>query len=876
MPMPFNEWSMLFDEMNTPAGPADGPFGGGMTPAQGPEGQDASAGIPEVLAILPLRGVVAYPMMWLPLTVGQPRSIRLVDDVVVKKQMIGLVASQNPEVEQPGPDQIYRVGSAAVVHRMIKAPDGTVRMIVQCIERIRIKEYIQEEPYLVARVEVAPDIVEESVEVEALSRNALELFRQMVSLSPQLPDELLMTAMNLQDPRALVYLIASSIRMELKDAQEILELDSVREKLLKLTSILTREVEVLELGRKIQSQAQSEMERMQREYFLREQLKAIQRELGEEDPQQAEIAELERKLAEAGLPEEAAKEAKRELERLRRMPAAAAEYSVIKTYLDWLINLPWNVQTEDNLDINRARQVLDEDHYDLEDVKERILEFLAVRKLRKERREMKEGAGEEAVGVEEPAEIAAAGDGGKPPAGEEAEDYIRPEREGVILCFVGPPGVGKTSLGRSIARALGRKFIRMSLGGVRDEAEIRGHRRTYVGALPGRIIQGIRRVGTKNPVFMLDEVDKMGMDFRGDPAAALLEVLDPEQNREFRDHYLDVAFDLSQVMFITTANMLEPIPAPLRDRMEIIQIPGYTDEDKLHIAQKYLLPRQLKENGLQPGEVQITDRAVLRIIREYTREAGVRNLERQIGSICRKVATKIAAGETVSVTVDAQDLPAYLGKPRFLYDVAERTDRPGVAVGLAVTPVGGDILFIEATKMPGTKQFIVTGQLGDVMKESAHAALSYVRSKAEELGIDPRFFEKTDIHLHVPAGATPKDGPSAGVAIATALASLLTGRPVRSDVAMTGEITLRGKVLPVGGIKEKVLAADRAGITTVILPRRNEPDLDDIPEDVKKRMNFVLVDEIDQVWKVALRDQRVEEPAAEAEAPAAEPAPADA
>jgi len=872
--MPFTEWSTLFEEMNTPDGPAGGPFGGPM-PTQGPEGAEASAGIPEVLAILPLRGVVAYPLMWLPLTVGQPRSIRLVDDVVVKKQMIGLVASKNPEIEQPGPDQIYHVGSAAIVHRMIKAPDGTVRMIVQCIERIKIKEFIQEEPYLMARVEVAPDTVEETVEVEALSRNALELFRQMVSLSPQLPDELLMTAMNLQDPRALVYLIASSIRMELKDAQELLELDSVREKLLKLTTILTREVEVLELGRKIQSQAQSEMERMQREYFLREQLKAIQRELGEEDPQQAEIAELERKLAEAGLPEEAAKEAKRELERLRRMPAAAAEYSVIKTYLDWLINLPWNVQTEDNLDINRARQVLDEDHYDLEDVKERILEFLAVRKLRKERREMKESAGEEAVGVEAPAGLAAAGDAGKPPAAEEAEDYIRPEREGVILCFVGPPGVGKTSLGRSIARALGRKFIRMSLGGVRDEAEIRGHRRTYVGALPGRIIQGIRRVGTKNPVFMLDEVDKMGMDFRGDPAAALLEVLDPEQNREFRDHYLDVAFDLSQVMFITTANMLEPIPAPLRDRMEIIQIPGYTDEDKLHIAQKYLLPRQLKENGLQPGEVQITDQAVLRIIREYTREAGVRNLERQIGSICRKVATKIAAGETVSVTVDAQDLPAYLGKPRFLYDVAERTDRPGVAVGLAVTPVGGDILFIEATKMPGTKQFIVTGQLGDVMKESAQAALSYVRSKAEELGIDPHFFEKTDIHLHVPAGATPKDGPSAGVAIATALASLLTGRPVRSDVAMTGEITLRGKVLPVGGIKEKVLAADRAGITTVILPRRNEPDLDDIPEDVKKRMNFVLVDEIDQVWKVALRDQRVEEPVAEAEAPAAEPAPAD-
>jgi ATP-dependent Lon protease len=834
------------------SGPAD-------APAAPPEVQDKPVGAgaieaPVELPILPLRRMVAYPLMWLPLSVGQARSIRLIDDVVVKKQMIGLMASMNPEKDEPGPDEIYRVGTAAIVHRMMKAPDGTIRLVVQCTERVRILEYVSQEPYLVARVEPLHEPEEHSVEIEALSRNVLELFRRLISLAPQLPDELLTTAMNIEDPRALAYLIASSIRMDLADAQAILEMDSVREKLLKLTTVMTRELEVLELGKKIQTQAQGEMEKMQREYFLREQLKAIQKELGEEDAQAAEIAELEKKIAEAGLPEEPRKEAQRELERLRRMPPAAADYSVIKTYLDWLTSLPWQKSTEDNLDINNARAVLDEDHYDLKEIKERILEYLAVRKLRRERsEEMRRQAAE----------------AGEQSAGETRRgiDYIRREREGVILCFVGPPGVGKTSLGQSIARALGRKFIRMSLGGVRDEAEIRGHRRTYVGALPGRIMQAIRRVESRNPVFMLDEVDKLGADFRGDPASALLEVLDPEQNREFRDHYLDVPFDLSQVMFITTANMLEPIPAPLRDRMEILQLSGYTDQEKLHIAQRYLLPRQLKENGLKPGEVTIADDALMRLITEYTREAGVRNLERQIGSICRKVATSIAAGEHASVEVRAEDIPTYLGKPRFYHEVAERTGIPGVATGLSVTPVGGEIIFVEATRMPGNKGFIVTGQLGDVMKESAQAALSYVRSKAAELGIDPSFFEKSDLHLHVPAGAIPKDGPSAGVTMATALASLLTGRPVRPDVAMTGEITLRGQVLPVGGIKEKVLAAARAGLTTVILPRRNEPDLDDVPEEVRQKTRFILADDVAQVLEAALT-----EPAAQPQVEAAQAA----
>jgi len=795
--------------------------------------EEQTIAIPEEMAILPLRKVVAYPLTVFPLSVGQPRSIKLVDEAVVSNKMIGLVAAKNAEIPEPGPNDIYWTGTAAIVHRLLKAPDGTLRLIVQGVERIKIEEFIQEQPYLKAKVKAAPDIVEKTIEVEALMRNVVELFRRLVSLVPHLPEELMMAVINVDDPRQLVYLIATSIRMDVEDAQALLEMDHVKDKLFKLTTILNRELEVLELGRKIQSQAQSEMEKMQREFFLREQLKAIKRELGEEDEQALEIKELEEKIAKAGMPEEAEKEARRELERLRKMPPAAAEYSVIKTYLDWLTSLPWNVTTEDNLDIARARRILDEDHYDLEKVKERILEYLAVRKLKEERKEEREKEKEQLT------------------------DYIRREREGVILCFVGPPGTGKTSLGQSIARALGRKFIRMSLGGIRDEAEIRGHRRTYVGALPGRIIQGLRRVGTKNPVFMLDEVDKIGTDFRGDPASALLEVLDPEQNREFRDHYLDVPFDLSQVMFITTANVLDTIPPALRDRMEIIQLSGYTEDEKVHIAKNYLIPRQRRENGLRQDEIEFSEAAIRKIIRDYTREAGVRNLEREIGSICRKVATKIAEGEQGSYFIDEKDVPEYLGKPKYYPEVVERTETPGVATGLAWTPTGGDILFVEATKMPGKKGFTLTGQLGNVMKESAQAALSYIRSKAKELGIDEDFFEKHDIHLHVPAGAIPKDGPSAGITIAVALASLLTGRPVRSDIGMTGEITLRGLVLPVGGIKEKVLAAHRAGLKTVILPKRNEPDLEEIPEDVRKEMNFILVERVDEVFDVALTDRKM-------------------
>jgi ATP-dependent Lon protease len=790
--------------------------------------------IPAELAVLPLRGVVVYPLTFQALNVGQPRSIQLVDDATVGKQMIGLVTSRDSEIEEPGSDDVYEIGVAAAIHRMIKAPDGTIRLLVQGVERIRVEEWIGDQPYLRARVSPLPDEAlddlseQQKLEMEALTRNATDLLRRLVSLVSQLPDELLMAAINLDDPRQLVYFIATNIRMEVPDAQAILEIDTVREKLLKLTNILTKELEVLELGRQIQTQAQGEMEKMQREYYLREQLKAIQKELGEDDEQTLEVEEYRRKIAESGMPEEAAKEAMRELGRMEKMPPQAAEYSVIKTYLDWLTEMPWQVSTEDQLDIGHARQVLDEDHYDLEDIKDRILEYLAVRKLKVERREEREQ--------------------------EEFQDYVREEREGVILCFVGPPGTGKTSLGRSIARAMGRKFIRMSLGGMRDEAEIRGHRRTYIGAMPGRIIQGLKRVGTKNPIFMLDEIDKVGSDWRGDPSSALLEVLDPEQNRDFRDHYLDVPFDLSQVMFVTTANMLSTIPAPLRDRMEILELDGYTMEEKVGIAQQYLLPRQIRENSLRPSEVSFTDTAVRAIIQDYTREAGVRNLERQVGTVCRKVATKVAETEGISVRVDKEDLVGYLGKPRFYFESAERTELPGVATGLVWTPTGGDITFIEATRMPGSKRLILTGKLGDVMKESAQAAVSYVRSKARELGIDEAVISKSDLHIHVPAGAVPKDGPSAGVAMATAIVSLLTERSVRADVAMTGEITLRGQVLPVGGIKQKVLGASRVGINTVILPQRNEPDLDDVPEEIRSKMTFVFAERVDDVFAAALRD----------------------
>jgi ATP-dependent Lon protease len=785
--------------------------------------------IPDVIPILPLRGVVVYPLTAQPLSVGQPRSVRLVDDAVGARMTIGLVASQDPELEEPMPQDTFMMGTAAAIHRLFKAPDGTIRLIVQGLERIRILEYVGTEPYLRARVEVAPDITEKTTEIEALRRNIGEGFRQVVSLVPSIPDELMMITINVEDPRQLIYTVANYIRMELRDAQDILELDSVTDKGRRLMSILNKEIEVLELGRKIQTEAQSEMEKVQREFFLREQLKAIQRELGEGDEQQLEVEEFRQKIQESGMPEEAEKEARRELDRLSKLPTAAAEYGVIRTYLDWLTSLPWKVSTADNLDVGHARVVLDEDHYDLEDIKKRILEYLAVRKLRQERTSEREQ--------------------------QEFTDFIRREREGVILCFVGPPGVGKTSLGQSIARALGRKFIRMSLGGVRDEAEIRGHRRTYIGSMPGRIMQALRRVGSNNPVFMLDEVDKMGMDFRGDPSSALLEVLDPEQNREFRDHYLDVPFDLSQVMFVTTANLLDPIPGPLRDRMEILTLSGYTEGEKIRIAEGYLIPRQRRENGLRQDEVTFSEGALRQIIRDYTREAGVRGLERQIGRVCRKVATHVAEGTIDgTIAVDADDLYDYLGRQIFYPETAERTEMPGVATGLGWTPFGGDIMFFEATRMPGSKGFTVTGKLGEVMKESAFAARSYVRAKADELGIPVEIFNKSDLHLHVPAGAIPKDGPSAGVTIATALVSLLTGRCVRDDVGMTGEITLRGQVLPVGGIKEKVLAAHRAGLKTIILPKRNEKDLEDVPEEVRGQMEFILVDQIDQVFQAALCD----------------------
>jgi ATP-dependent Lon protease len=790
--------------------------------------------IPETLPILPLRGLVVYPNTVVPLLVGQARSIRLVDDVMAGgTRLIGLVASVDPDLKEPLPDDLFTVGTAAIVHRMFRSPDGTIRLLVQGMERLLIEEYTETEPYLQAKISHHPETLDSGVEVEALMRNIGQQFTRIGELIPTIPDELLASAQAIDDPLQLVYIIATYMRLDLQDAQELLEIDNVAEKLRKLTALLEKELEVLELGRKIQDDARSEMEKVQREYFLREQLKAIQRELGESDEQQLEVEEFRQKIDEAGMPEEAEKEARRELDRLAKLPTAAAEYGVIRTYLDWLTSLPWSISTDDNLDIKHAREVLDQDHYGLDDIKERILEFLAVRKLRIER------AGERTATEEEPV------------------DYIRQDREGVILCFVGPPGVGKTSLGASIARALGRKFIRMSLGGMRDEAEVRGHRRTYIGAMPGRIIQALRRVESNNPVIMLDEIDKLGMDFRGDPASALLEVLDPEQNSEFRDHYLDVPVDLSQVIFITTANMLEPVPSPLRDRMEILQLSGYTENEKIRIAQGYLVPRQVRENGLHPDEVDFTDEAIRTIIRDFTREAGVRNLERQIGAVCRKVVVRVAEGQQEQLVIDPPAVGDLLGKPRYSYftEIESRTNRPGVATGLVWTPVGGDIIFIEAARMPGGKGFTLTGQLGGVMQESAQAALSYVRSRAADLGIDEKWFSEDDIHLHVPAGAVPKDGPSAGITMATTLASLLTQRPVRSNVAMTGEITLRGQVLPVGGIKEKVLAAHRVGIDTIILPSRNEKDLDDIPDDVRNQVNFILVDDVDQIWDAALADR---------------------
>ncbi|HLH74569.1 MAG TPA: endopeptidase La [Chloroflexota bacterium] len=775
--------------------------------------------IPEVLPILPLKDTVIYPYTAAPLAVGQERSLRLIEHVVAGNRLVGLVAVKDPNAERGEPENSYTIGSLARIDQVLRIPDGTVRLLVRGLKRIRITEYVEREPFLVAHVEEMPETVEEGVEVEALVRNAQSLFQKLVGLSPTLPDELATAVINLEDTLQVIYFIANNLRLELIERQELLSIDSAKSKLEWLNGVLTREIEVLELGKRIQSEAQERMTKAQREYYLREQLKAIRKELGEVEDEQSEYDSLRAKIEAANLPEEARKEAERELARMEKLSPASPEHSVIRTYLDWITALPWNVSVGEPIDIARARQILDEDHYDLARVKDRILEYLAVLKLREERTE----------------------------SGEVDGEHREP-----ILCFVGPPGVGKTSLGHSIARAMGRKFVRMSLGGVHDEAEIRGHRRTYIGAMPGRFIQAIRRAESNNPVFMLDEVDKVGSDWRGDPSSALLEALDPEQNKDFRDHYLDVPFDLSHVMFITTANTLDTIPAPLRDRMEIIQLPGYTEEEKVQIADKYLVPKQRRAHGLKPEEVSFTDDGLRTIIRDYTREAGVRNVEREIAAAIRKVATRIAEGKAQSVTVDSAMVRELLGRPKYFGEVAERIDRPGVATGMVWTPVGGEIMFVEATLMPGKKSLKLTGQMGDVMKESAETALSYVRSQAKDLGIDPLFFENHDIHIHVPAGAVPKEGPSAGVTLVTALVSLLTGRLVRSDVAMTGEITLRGKVLPVGGIKEKVLGARRVGITTVILPRRNEHDLEELPSELRSSMNFVLVDNADEVLAAAL------------------------
>ncbi len=790
---------------------------------------------PELLPILPLRGVVVYPNTAVPLTVGQPRSIKLVDEVVAGDKLVGLVAATNPDLDTPGPNDLYRVGTIATVHRLLRAPDGTVRLLVQGMERFRLEEFVAEEPYLKAKIQLAPETVEEGLEIDALARNARDQFQQITQMIPSFPEELSASITSLEDPLQTAYTIANFQRIELKDAQEILEIDSAAEKLKKLVNLLVREAEVLTLGQKIQNEARGEIEKVQREYFLREQMKAIQKELGEKDEQAVEMDEFRKKIKAAKMPEEADKIAKRELDRLSRLPTAAAEYGVIRTYLDWLVSLPWSKSTEDNLDIPHAREILDQDHYGLKDVKERILEFLAIRKLRIERK----------------------GERKEPP-----KDFIRREREGVILCFVGPPGVGKTSLGQSIARAMGRKFTRISLGGLRDEAEIRGHRRTYIGAMPGRILQALRRIETRNPIFMLDEIDKLTFDFHGDPASALLEVLDPEQNNEFRDNYIEVAYDLSQVFFITTANTLETIPSPLRDRMEIIMLSGYTDNEKVSIARGYLIPRQIRENSLHENEVAFTDKALQKIIREYTRESGVRNLERRIGAICRKVGTRIAEGKSKEFSITPELVEEFLDHPVFLGpdEIAMRVSIPGVAPGLAWTPYGGDVLFIEATAMPGGKGFQVTGSVGNVMQESARAALSFVRSRAGQLGLESTFFERADIHMHIPAGAQPKDGPSAGVTMATALVSLVSGKKVKSRVGMTGEITLRGQVLPVGGIKEKVLAAHRNGLKQVILPKRNETDLEDVPDEVRKSMKFVFAQTVDEVLSAALEEKAVVKP----------------
>ncbi|MGB2769022.1 MAG: endopeptidase La [Candidatus Zixiibacteriota bacterium] len=765
--------------------------------------------IGEELAVLPIKGTVAFPSLIVPLVVTEQKYAKLIDEILTSGKAIGLFARKNIEEEHASIEDIYRVGTAASILKMLRFPDGSVRVLVQGLSRIRVKSFLETEPHAVARIEVIDEKVEKNVEVEALCRNVLDLLKKVVDLAPYLSEELQITAINTEDPSRLADLIASSLNIKVPQKQELLETFDAKERLRKVLSHINREVEVLELSQRIQSQTASELGKSQREYILREQLKAIQRELGEADERTAELDEFKKKIKEARMPKEALEAANKELDRLSKMNPAAAEYTVSRTYLDWLVTLPWSKSTRDVLNIKKAQKILDEDHYDLDKVKERILEYLAVRKLKE-------------------------------------------DMKGPILCFVGPPGVGKTSLGISIARAMGRKFNRISLGGMRDEAEIRGHRRTYIGALPGRVIQGIRRAGSNNPIFMLDEVDKIGQDFRGDPASALLEVLDPEQNNTFSDHYLDVPFDLSGVMFITTANVLDPIPGVLRDRMEVIELPGYTDLEKLQIARRHLIPKELENHGLGSKNVEFQDNALKKIINDYTREAGLRNLGREIATICRKVARMVVSGEKGKQQITPRSLEKFLGPIKFFQEIVQRAPQIGVVPGVAWTQTGGDLLFVEATKMKGKKSLTLTGYLGEVMKESVKTALSYVRSASERLGIDEDFYDKYDIHVHVPAGAIPKDGPSAGITMATAIVSLLTERPVKPKLAMTGELTLRGDILPIGGLKEKSLAAYRAGVETLIVPQQNQKDMIEIPDEIKKKLKFVFAETVDQVLEKAL------------------------
>jgi ATP-dependent Lon protease len=763
---------------------------------------------PRVLPILPVSDLVLFPRIIMPLVLWEASAQKLVNEVLIQDKTFGVLASRVEKAEGYGPDNLYPVGTAAVILKMRKAEDDSMRLLVQGLYRFKVESWLGFEPYYAAQISPISEEYEPDLETEALVSSVKGIFLKMLELSPYLPSELGALVRELSDPRVLADITAGSLNISKAEKQELLETIDVKERLHQVLSKVNRELEILELGKKIQSQVKTELDKAQKDFYLREHIKALQKELGEGDEKTREVDELQFRLEEAGLPPHALKEAERELTRLKRTPPTSPDHQVIRNYLEWMIELPWSVATEDNLDLAQARAILDEDHYDLEKVKKRILEYLAVRKL-------------------------------------------KPDMKGPILCFVGPPGTGKTSLGRSIARALGRKFVRLSLGGVRDEAEIRGHRRTYVGALPGRIIQSMRRAGSNNPVFILDEVDKIGADFRGDPSSALLEVLDPEQNFSFSDHYLDVGFDLSKVMFITTANLLDPIPPALRDRMEVLELPGYTEEEKLEIAFSHLIPRQLAAHGVTAENLEITREGVRRIIAAYTREAGLRNLEREIAALCRGVAREVAEGSRTQATVDADEVAQYLGPPRFFREAALDRPEPGVATGLAWTPAGGDILFIEVLRMPGNGSLKLTGQLGDVMKESAAAALSYIRARAPFLGIEEDFFEKSDLHIHVPAGAIPKDGPSAGLAMLCALVSLLSGRPVQKGLAMTGEITLRGHVLPVGGIKNKVLAAHRAGIKEIILPAQNRVDLEEIPASVRRELTFHPVESLDQALEIA-------------------------